>query len=275
VTLPAQWIDTTHGRLCYVDGGGAGPVVLFVHGNSSEKAIFSKQIASKRFARYRRIAFDLPGHGQSADAPEPARSYSIHGFADAAIALLAGLRIERAILVGWSLGGHVALELIARWPGAVAAWIVGTPPAGVADMAAAFRPSPHMALTFQDSFDDDEARAFAQQAIGDGVLLEPWMFDACRRADGRFRRLLMESAVAGLDLDGRKIAETAPLPLAVVCGANDPFVEGSYLTSLPYRNLWDGRVHLLEGLGHAPFWEAPERVDPLLKRFLDEVSREP
>ncbi len=267
----ASRIETAHGQLCYVDSGGPELAVLFVHGNSSAKEIFAKQFASERFARYRRIAFDLPGHGESADAKEPERTYSIHGFADAAMALLEGLGIERAIVVGWSLGGHVALELMARWPGTVAACIIGAPPAGAADAARAFRPSPHMALTFQESFRDEEARAYAHEAIGAHMPLEPWMLAACRRADGRFRRLMMESALAGRDLDGRGIAETSTLPLAVVCGENDPFVEPTYLESLAYRQLWDGRAHILEGLGHAPFWEAPERFDPLLARFLDDV----
>jgi len=271
VMTPATQIETAHGQLRYCDSGGPEPSVLFVHGNSSAKEIFAKQFESECFARHRRIAFDLPGHGESSDAPEPERTYSIHGFADAAIELLTELGIERATIVGWSLGGHIALELMARWPGTVAACIIGAPPAGAADMTEAFRPSPHMALTFRESFRDDEARAYAQEAIGADVPLEPWMLAACLRADGRFRRMMMESALAGRDLDGREIAETSPLPLAVLCGANDPFVEPSYLESLAYRQLWDGKVHLLAGLGHAPFWQAPERFDPLLARFLEDV----
>jgi pimeloyl-ACP methyl ester carboxylesterase len=33
-------------------------------------------------------------------------------------------------------------------------------------------------------------------------------------------------------------------------------------------------VHILEGLGHAPFWEAPDRFDPIFARFLAEVAAE-
>ena len=45
-----------------------------------------------------------------------------------------------------------------------------------------------------------------------------------------------------------------------------------FLEKVTYRNLWDGKVHVLEGLGHAPFWQAPEVFNPLFERFLGEVS---
>jgi len=270
--MQTHTVDTPHGRLAFVDRGGPGPAVLFVHGNSSCKAIFARQLDSDLAARHRLVAFDLPGHGESSNAPEPEKTYSLHGFADAAMALLAALRIERAIVVGWSLGGHIALEMMARWPGCIAAWITGTPPAGANDLNEAFLASPHMELTFKEVFSADEARAFAQEAVGARVKLEPWMLEACRRADGRFRPAMLASVLAGHDLDGREIAASSPLPLAVVSGELDPFVNNAYLQSLRYRNLWDGVVHVLEGLAHTPFWEAPSLMNPLLARFLAEVS---
>src|SRR5262245_7508317 len=166
-------IDTPHGALAYTDDRGAGPAVLFVHGNSSCKEIFARQLGDARLARFRRIAFDLPGHGASANAPDPERTYAIHGFADAAIALLGALGIERASIVGWSLGGHIALELMARWRGCVSAWITGTPPTGAKDLERAFLASPHMELTFKERFTPEEARVFAQDAVGEPLPSQP------------------------------------------------------------------------------------------------------
>lgn len=271
--LKTGFTETAHGRISWADTGSDGPVVVLIHGNSSCKEIFSQQLVSELSLRYRMIAFDLPGHGQSSDAPDPMVTYSIHGYADATIALLEALGIRQAVIIGWSLGGHVALEMLARWPGALAAWITGTPPAGPADMGVAFQQSEHMALTFQESFTPEEAQIYAQETVGERVDLHPWMADAALRADGRFRPLMLQSVAAGLDVDGREVAETALQPLAVVSGENEPFVNNGFLTTVAYNNLWDGKVHILEGLAHMPFWEDAPRVNPLLERFLDEVTR--
>ena len=54
-------VDTSHGRLDCVETRGAGTTVLFIHGNSSCKEIFARQLGSELGSRYRMIAFDLPG----------------------------------------------------------------------------------------------------------------------------------------------------------------------------------------------------------------------
>lgn len=264
-------VVTTHGALTYMESRGDGPAVLFIHGNSSCKEMFGRQFTAPMAERYRFIAFDLPGHGESSNAPVPEKTYSIGGFANAAMAVLETLGVEKAAVMGWSLGGHAALEMMARWKGTVAAWITGTPPAGGADMADAFLPSDKMGLTFQESFTEEDARTQVQGGLGEGVAMEPWMLSASLRADGRFRPLMLQSAIAGRDLDGREIAETAAQPLAVVTGGAEPYVNNAFLETVAYRNLWDGKVHVLDGLGHAPFWQAPDLFNPLFERFLDEV----
>ena len=65
---------------------------------------------------------------------------------------------------------------------------------------------------------------------------------------------------------------SSPLPLAVVNGGADPFVDLDYFDTVAYASLWERRCHRLAGLGHAPFWEAPGDFDPLLERFLRDIA---
>jgi pimeloyl-ACP methyl ester carboxylesterase len=60
--------------------------------------------------------------------------------------------------------------------------------------------------------------------------------------------------------------------LAVVNGAEDPFIRLDYFEVPKYANLWEGRCHRLPGLKHAPFWEAPDVFDELLARFIDDAA---
>lgn len=110
--------------------------------------------------------------------------------------------------------------------------------------------------------------AYADETTG---IAEDFMRRAVRRTDGRARRIMMDAAVAGRHVDQRTLVETSPVPLAVVTGADEPFVNNAYLATLNYANLWENQIHVIGGSGHAPFRDAREAFDPLLARFLDAV----
>ena len=57
--------------------------------------------------------------------------------------------------------------------------------------------------------------------------------------------------------------------IAVVNGAEEPFVDIDFLDGIDWGNLWEGKCHRLDGLWHAPFWEGPAAFDPVLERFLE------
>ena len=90
------------------------------------------------------------------------------------------------------------------------------------------------------------------------------MLKAARRTHGIARETFFANALSGGAEDQRKIVETAMIPLAIVNGSDDAFINGAYFATLHYANLWDGEVHVLKGVGHAPFWEAPDAFNPLL-----------
>lgn len=266
-------VETSHGKIAYVDTGGEGPVAIFVHGNSSSKRIFERQLNSGLAQTYRLIALDLPGHGDSDNAPDPQATYFFAGFASALLEALEALQIEKAALFGWSLGGHIVLEMLARWPGAQSAMILGTPPVPMDTERAmsAFLPSETMGLTFQENFSAQDATTYVHESFMSAASVEPWMIEDALRADGRFRPIVLQAASEGRCLDEEEIVGSCEKPLAVVIGSKDTFVNRDFLTSLTYRNLWGGEVQVLEGCGHAPFWDATDEFNIFLGRFLDET----
>ena len=87
---------------------GAGPDVLLLHGLGGTRASFFETAATLS-RRYRVHAPDLPGFGSSSKPPLGA--YNARWFAEIVIGLMDQLRIDRAHLVGNSMGGRVAIEV--------------------------------------------------------------------------------------------------------------------------------------------------------------------
>ena len=267
-------LATPAGDISVIQSRGDGPPVLLVHGNSACKEVFARQFDSPRLTGYRLIALDLPGHGASANAPDPQATYALDGFAAACASVLDQLDTGPVPVLGWSLGGHIGLELLGRRPEQVSAlMIVGTPPIplDLSVMGAAFKPSPVMGLTGKEDFSDDEAQLYAQHTSAVDGKVDPHLLAMCKRADGRFRRMLFESLAAGRALDEVAIVREGRVPLAVLNGSDDAFVNLDYIAALPYGNLWEDRAHVLPGLGHAPFLQGPDAFNPVFARFLASV----
>jgi pimeloyl-ACP methyl ester carboxylesterase len=263
-------IVTSHGSLAVEESGRGGIPVFLIHGNSSCHGVFRHQLQGRLAENHRLIAFDLPGHGQSGNAPDPMRTYTRSGLADAAIELLEKLGVTEAVVFGWSLGGHIAIEMVTRFPGMRGLMITGAPPVSGNNMAQGFNSSPHAGVGGKQDLSKAEIEGFIRAIFGGSA--EPFLRDAVARADGRFRKRLFEAARAGDGVDQRLIVETSPVPLAVVNGGADSLVKLDYFDTVAYANLWEERCHRLTGLGHAPFWEAPDVFNPVMERFLQDVE---
>jgi len=263
-------VPTSHGSLSVEERGQGGLPLVLIHGNSSSRQVFRHQLHGPLAERHRLITFDLPGHGESSNAPDPKRSYTRPGLADAAIELLEKLRVTEAIVFGWSLGGHIGIEMVPRFSGMRGLMITGSPPVAYKDMARGFNVSPHTGLMGKQKLSEAAIDMFLEAVYGKAA--DRFFRAAMIRTDGHFRSTLFEGARAGDGVDQRLVVETSAVPLAVVNGGADRVVKLNYFETISYRNLWERRCHRLDGLGHAPFWEAPDIFDPVLERFLNDVE---
>src|SRR5258708_15788407 len=112
--MKTSFVETTHGKLAVAESAGRGPDLLLIHGNSACKEVFRNQLEGDVGREFHVVAFDLPGHGASEDAPDPTETYSMVGYADAARQLLRAMGISSVAMLGWSLGGHIGLEMVAE-----------------------------------------------------------------------------------------------------------------------------------------------------------------
>lgn len=126
-------IDGT--RLRYRDSGGAGPAVLMTHGIAESLEFWHRQFDALGES-LRLIAWDLPGHGLS---DERADAMTLEGQAAVAWKLLDHLGVDRAHLVGNSLGAAMSLRMAAQSPARAASLLLANSAALGAQVFGAFR----------------------------------------------------------------------------------------------------------------------------------------
>lgn len=96
----------------YEWGDPSGPEVVLVHGFAQSHLCFAPQIASELARHCRLVAFDLRGHGDSAQPADASAYQGSRVWADDIAAVLAAKRLERPVLVGWSMGGRVIRQYL-------------------------------------------------------------------------------------------------------------------------------------------------------------------
>ncbi|MGI3168587.1 alpha/beta fold hydrolase [Pseudooceanicola sp. C21-150M6] len=271
--MTTQTIKTSHANIALTDTGGDGPVLLMIHGNSSCRQVFRNQLEGEIGKVYRCIAFDLPGHGESSNAFSPDKTYWMPGYADTAIEVMKELGIPNYAVLGWSLGGHIGLEMLARTDAMTGLMITGTPPVEPKEesLGAGFKPSEHMGLAGQQDFTEQNVSDYAHSTCGVNAPFEPFLLEAVARTDGRARALMFSRILAPEGCNQQEIAIHAKVPLAIVNGEEDVFINNDYIAAIPYENLWEDTVYRLPGIGHAPFWEVPDLFDPYLSRFMQSL----
>jgi ABC-type branched-subunit amino acid transport system permease subunit/pimeloyl-ACP methyl ester carboxylesterase len=262
-------VATRHGRVAVSDTGGQGAAILCLHGNSACKEAFARQFAAFRDS-HRLIAFDLPGHGVSGNA-DPEAAYNIPAYADVAADVLAALGVERPVVLGWSLGGYVGLELTARDPARFAGLcLTGTSPLNIVpgDFARGYDASSHLVLAGKQYFTAAEKRAYAGSATAPLTPDSAFLHANINRTDGRTRYyMITKLGVVDWPRQMRMLREGS-LPLAILNGSDDPFLNHGYIADLDYGRIWTGMPHDIANGKHAPFFNEAQAFNRSFAEFM-------
>ncbi len=258
--------------LPHVVDTGSGRPVVFLHGWAVNADFFAPQHVLAA-SGLRVIAPDLPGHGRN---QSPGVPLSIADLSHAFTGLLAARALERALVVGWSMGAMVALDHIARAGTARIAGLV------MVDMTAKVANDSGWALGLSGGAGaDDMIRAAARMETGWAKYAEritALMFAADRPADDPIRRraalavaandgVTMASLWRALALaDHRETIKALDIPVLAIGGAASQL----YSRDVPAwiaANARRGRAAMIAGAGHAPQLEAPEAFNAAIADF--------
>jgi pimeloyl-ACP methyl ester carboxylesterase len=266
-------IEINGQKIAYYESDSKGQPVLFIHGNSMSGLSFEKQFQSTLGDEFRIVALDLPGHGRSTPALNPASGYTLPGYATAVSECIKKLEIDNAVLVGWSLGGHVILEASGQLPDSAGLMIFGAPPCGKPMAADAFVPNPLFHLPFKSDLSNEEVVAVTAGFFKPGCQIPRFFFDDMRRTDGRAREALGVSVGEGNYSDEVAVVANLDKPLAIVHGEHESVANLSYLKNLTIPTLWRSEIQIIPDAGHTPQWEQPEIFNNLLMEFIQDCKR--
>lgn len=240
---------------------GSGEPVLLVHGLGYGRWGW-EPLVPRLATHHRVLLYDNRGVGASDVPPGP---YSARGMMADALAVLDAAGVERANVVGTSLGGMIAQELAAANPERVLRLVLMSTTPGGAD---AFpMPATTVELLAAASAMDpvDALRAFVENALGidpDPDLVERIL--ALRLADPQNPAGWQAQAVAGTTFDPGP--STIVVPTLVLHGTDDRVVDVRNADLLGSR-IPDSVVETIPG-GHLMFWEDPDGVTERILDFL-------
>ena len=247
------------------DERGNGSAIVLIHGHPFSRRMWSGQLDALS-DRFRVVAPDLPGYGES---PPRAETITPRGLADSVVELMDGIDVERATVVGLSLGGLVAMELGLGYPERVDGLVLtATTAAPLTEEEAAMRRSTAERLERDGML--DHALEMAGRLFGPDARREPALVLPVIET-----MLTTSPAGAAAALRGR--AERPPyhellpalrVPSLVLAGDAD-FFSTAEITAQLVAALPDPEVVILPGIGHMPNLESPEAFDQAVGAFAD------
>jgi pimeloyl-ACP methyl ester carboxylesterase len=241
-----------------VAGPVDAPAIVFVHGTRLTRAAWAPQLGALSDT-YRVIALDLPGHGVLAD-----RDFTVASAADEVARVVAEAAGGRAVIVGLSLGGYVAMELAARDPDRVRGLVLS----GASQEPVGLLATPYLALARALEWFDGPALD----------ALNTWFFRT------RFPPAIAEPIVAGgfysaggaaalRDITGQRFASrlaTYEGPVLILNGALDVLFRlgaGRFA-----KAAHDVRRVRLGGATHLANLDRPDAFNEAVRRFMGSLE---
>mgnify|MGYP003141836567 FL=1 len=252
----------------HINSIGQGPDLVLVHGWSMHSGVWSPllELLSEHFRCH---LVDLPGHGQS-DWHEG--DFDLNTL----FAKLAEALPEKAIWLGWSLGGQVSLAMAKHCPDKVKKLIMlAATPCFVQKEDWPCAMPPEVFETFSASLAEEQ-----QQTLQRFIMLQAKGANQPRQVIKQLSEQLAqqhepkpEALQAGLrclaEWDLRDVLATVNCPTQMILAENDHLIPVSlveYVQKLQPKL----RIDVMPGLGHAPFISQPQQCQLVIEQFIHE-----
>ncbi len=256
-------------------GNPKAPALLFLHGFLGLGTDW-QEIAEAFAADHYCILPDLPGHGLSKLA-SPDTQPSMKAAADSLMELADDLRVDRVTIIGYSMGGRIALYFSLKFTDRVRAVVLESVNPGIPD-----------ARERQERADQDDQLALLLERDGLAKFLDDWykapLFASLQRDPGRLATLKQtrtghDPRSIALSFRGLSVGrqpslwdelDSLPMPVLVVAGALDE--KYSQIAEETVRHLRHGSREIIAEAGHNVHFERPQEFLARLRDFFNDIS---
>ena len=260
------------GGISYLEAGRAEtPPLLFLHGIGGAARTFRGQL-DHFGADYRALAWDMPGYGHSAPLP----LVSMDALAAALAGFIEELGLHRPVLVGHSLGGMVAQQLLARAPQAARAVVLAQTSAAFGSRDPAWQ-AEFLSARLGPLDAGPSMAALAEAMVADmaGPGGDPEGLHLARDClahtpDSTYRDSIM--AMPGFDC--RDALAQIAVPALVLAGTLDAAAPARGMERMAAR-IPGAQYVALEGVGHLAHLEQPGAFNEALAQFLHRLPDDP
>jgi pimeloyl-ACP methyl ester carboxylesterase len=277
-----EWEIALHGRRVIYRIAGSGPPLVLIHGMLNSSSHW-QSVALALARDYTVIAPDLIGHGDSA---APRGDYSLGAHAASIRDLLAAIGIERASIVGHSLGGGVAMQFFYQFPQRVERLVLissgglGQEVSPMLRSAALPGVSGLLSLTIQPRLLAglaETGRRMRERALGGGVHLQALARALRPLENADARQAFLNTLRSVIDVHGQRVSATDRLylletmPTLIVWGERDhtiPIAHGRRA----HQAIPQSRFTTLPDAAHFPHLEDPAGLARVLREFLEQTE---
>ncbi len=277
-----EWQITLHGRRVIYRVAGSGPPVVLIHGMLNSSSHW-RSVAMELAHDHTVVAPDLIGHGDSA---APRGDYSLGAHAASIRDLLAAIGIDRASVVGHSLGGGVAMQFFYQFPQRVERLVLissgglGREVSPMLRTAALPGVSALLSLTIQPRVLGALAAAghrLRERALAGGVYLQAIARALRPLENADARQAFLTTLRSVIDVHGQRVSATDRLyllesmPTMIVWGERDntiPLAHGRRAhEAIPHSYF-----RTLPDAAHFPHLEDPDGLARVLREFIQETE---
>jgi pimeloyl-ACP methyl ester carboxylesterase len=273
-----EWQIELHGRRVIYRVAGSGPPVVLIHGMLNSSSHW-QSVALNLASDYTVIAPDLIGHGDSA---APRGDYSLGAHASSIRDLLAAMGIDRASIVGHSLGGGVAMQFFYQFPQRTERLVLissgglGHEVSPVLRTAALPGVSALLSLTIHPRLLGaltDTGRRLRQRDVRLGVHMQALARALRPLENADARHAFLQTLRAVIDVHGQRVSATDRLyllesmPTMIVWGERDntiPLLHGRQA----HEAIPNSHFQTLPRASHFPHLEDPDGLSEVLREFI-------